>query len=68
MTKTDDFFYFKRWQNAEPKVLDEDMTAGDITDILRRLKFDVDNPCCVIGIDRAVRDYLLGLLTAAHRK
>ena len=67
ITRADQFFQ-KRLRNAEPEVLDEDTTAGDITDILRRLKFDVDNPCAVIGIDRGVRNYLLGLLTAAHRK
>jgi len=49
-------------------VLDADMRPSDIADILRRLKFDVDDEWCLIGLDRPVRDYSVRMLTAARRK
>ena len=51
----------------KPERLDETMTRSDIIDVLKRLRFDVDDQC-VIGLDRSVRDFLVTALTNAHRK
>ena len=41
----------------EPATLDTDMTRADLVDVLKRLRFDVDERC-VIWLDRSVRDFL----------
>ena len=63
-----DYFASRKTRGAEPEVLDADMRPSDIADILRRLKFDVDDEWCLIGLDRPVRDYSVRMLTAARRK
>jgi len=51
----------------EPEVLDAGMTRADLVDVLKRLRFDVDEHCA-IWLDRSVRDFLVTTLTNAHRK
>ena len=51
----------------EPEVLDAGMTRADLVDVLKRLRFDVDEHCA-IWLDRSVRDFLVTALTNAHRK
>ena len=51
----------------EPEVLDAGMTRADLVDVLKRLRFDVDEHCA-IWLDRSVRDFLVMALTNAHRK
>ena len=51
----------------KPERLDETMTRSDIIDVLKRLRFDVDDQCA-IWLDRSVRDFLVTALTNAHRK
>jgi hypothetical protein len=63
MNSTD---YFVRKQNAEPEVLDADMTKSDLVDTLRRLRFN--NDFGLVQLDRAVRDYLIAALTDTRRK
>jgi hypothetical protein len=43
------------------------MTRSDIIDVLKRLRFDVDDQCA-IWLDRSVRGFLVTALTNAHRK
>ena len=52
---------------VQTEVLDADMTRADLVDVLKRLRFDVDEHC-VIWLDRSVRDFLVTALTNAHRK
>jgi hypothetical protein len=65
MTKTDQFWK-QNWRNAKREMLDADMRPSDLVDVLRRLKFD--EPYCLIGLDRPVRDYLVAALTDTRRK
>ena len=51
----------------EPEVLDAGMTRADLVDVLKRLRFDV-NDQCAIWLDRSVRDFLVTALTNAPRK
>jgi hypothetical protein len=51
----------------KPERLDETMTRSDIIDVLKRLRFDVDDQC-TIWLGRSVRDFLVTALTNAHRK
>jgi len=42
------------------------MTRADLVDVLKRLRFDVDERC-VIWLDRSVRDFLVKALTGSKR-
>ena len=50
----------------QTEVLDADMTPADIVDTLRRLKFE--DEFRLIGVDAAVRDFLVSAVTAMRRK
>jgi hypothetical protein len=46
----------------EPEVLGRHVTRADLVDVLKRLRFDVDEHCA-IWLDRSVRDFLVTALT-----
>jgi hypothetical protein len=47
---------------SEPEIPDQDMTPGDIVDILRRLRFFHHDDFHTIKLDGGVRDYLVSAL------
>jgi hypothetical protein len=52
----------KYCNRSEPEILDQDMTPGDIVDILRRMRFFHHDDLRTIKLDGGVRDFLVAAL------
>ena len=52
-------------RDAATEPLDENMTTGDLVDVLAQLRFGKDGHCLIV-IDKGIRDYLLRAIKRQH--
>ena len=65
LVNTTDYSLKRRLREA-PETLDADMTAADIIDALKSMKFE--DQFRLIEVDAAIRDFLVRAVTALWRK